>query len=153
MVYESHISDAEFEEGLRLLATEIRAKSVVKDTSNHLPTLSSTLFPLPTLTLAFSEPIVFTHNPADPDLAEAIRENPGIEKGACHFRVVLLTWHFDSFHIHAVPLQISPLRFRENLKDASSQLLIEPRHNCSAILNRRPALNIHNWKDGEYLPN
>ena len=109
------------------------------------------MFPLQTLTLALLELIIFSHNPADPDVAEAIRENPRIEKGGCHFRVVFLTWHFDSFHIHAVPLKISPLRFEENFKDFTSQLMVEPRHNYSAILNREPALKVNDWNDGEYI--
>ncbi len=95
--------------------------------------------------------MVFTHNPADPDVAEAIRENPSIEEGACHFQVVLLTWHFDSFHLHQFPLRVSPLRFSENMKDFISQVLAEPRRIYGGVLKRQPALIVNNWRDGKHI--
>ncbi|KAK3899699.1 hypothetical protein C8A05DRAFT_36675 [Staphylotrichum tortipilum] len=94
--------------------------------------------------------MVFTHNLADPDVAEAIRNDPRLERGACHFHVVLLTWHFDSFHIHHFPLQISPLRMREHAQECISQVMGAPRRFYNETLRRQPAMAAGNWNDGPW---
>lgn len=48
-----------------------------------------------------------------------------MENGACYFRVIMLTWHFDAFHIQYVPLQCSPLRIQEHLKEFEYQVFEE----------------------------
>ncbi|KAK4243779.1 hypothetical protein C7999DRAFT_35886 [Corynascus novoguineensis] len=95
--------------------------------------------------------MVFAHDPADPDIAEAIRKNPWIEEGTCHFPAVLLTWHFDAFHIHRLPVRMSPLRVAENVKDFYSQVMAQQRHIYREILNRQPALRVNNCYDGRRL--
>ena len=102
-----------------------------------------------TLTTVLSEPMVFRHNTADKDLAGAICLDPRLENGACHFRAVLLTWHFDSFHIHWFPLRISPLRFLENIREFELQVMY-PRRIYGALLERQPALT-DRPNDGENI--
>jgi hypothetical protein len=93
--------------------------------------------------------MVFRHNTADEDLAGAICLDPRLKNGACHFRAVLLTWHFDSFHIHWFPLRISPLRFLENIREFELQVMY-PRRIYGALLERQPALT-DRPNDGENI--
>lgn len=72
-----------------------------------------------------------------------------MERGACHFHAVLLTWHFDSFHIRHFPLQISPLRMSEHMKEYTSRILGVPRRFYNETLRRQPAIATGDWNDGE----